>query len=73
MEIYKEGRYWFFKNTHGPVPKVLRGAWTNPLKATEALDLFQSGIRAKTINVTERTRQKRERATRNSTTTAGSE
>lgn len=67
MEIYRDGIYWHFKNTHGPVPKELKGDWTSRETAERALMLFRSRVQSKAINVTQKGRERRQRATSNTT------
>ena len=67
MEIYKEGIYWFVRNTHGPVPKELKGEWTSKETAERALYLFRSKVQSKALNVSERHRERKQRAASNTT------
>jgi len=67
MEIYRDGIYWKFKNTHGPVPNDLKGDWTTKEVAERALGLFRSRISSKVVNVSQKARERKQRATSNTT------
>jgi len=69
MEIYRDGVYWYFKNTRGPVPDVLKGAWTSKEFAEKALMRLQDTIKARAVNVTQRQRNLKERYAANQTAT----
>jgi hypothetical protein len=62
MEVYQEGRYWKILNKHGNVPNSLKGDWVSKVKAEEALDMFQQLVRSRTVNVSQRNRERKERA-----------
>lgn len=70
MEVIPNGIYWIVKNTRGPVPKVLDGDWVSKKRAEEALEMFQAMVRSRAVNVSQRSRERRERASEN-TATAG--
>jgi len=61
MEIYKEGIYWFFKNTRGPVPRELSGEWTSMGMAQRALEMFQQKVRSRAVNPAEDKRKREQR------------
>jgi hypothetical protein len=65
MEIYKEGIYWFVKNTHGPVPNELKGEWTSKEFVDKAVNQYQARVRSKAINMTQRFRERQQRAASN--------
>ena len=65
MEIFKDGIYWYFKNSHGPVPMELKGDWTSEATAKRALDLYRSRVHSKAINVSQRSRERKQRAASN--------
>jgi len=67
MELFRDGIYWHFKNTHGPVPKELRGDWTSRETAERALLLFRSRVQSKATNVTQKGRERKQRAASNAT------
>lgn len=62
MEVHQDGLYWKIHNPHGPVPKILRGDWNSKRRAEEALMLFQKQVQSKAINVSQRSRERKERA-----------
>ena len=66
MEVYQEGRYWKILNKHGNVPNALKGDWVSKVKAEEALDMFQQLVRSRTVNVSQRNRERKERASTSS-------
>jgi hypothetical protein len=66
MEVVPNGIYWVIKNPRGPVPAVLGGDWVSKSKAIEALSMFQQSIHSRTINVSQRNRERKERATASS-------
>lgn len=68
MEVVPNGIYWVVKNTRGPVPKVLDGDWVSKAKAEEAVRMFQKQVQSRAVNVTQRSRERRERASENSAT-----
>jgi hypothetical protein len=68
MEVVPNGIYWIVKNTRGPVPKVLDGDWVSKAKAEEAVRMFQKQVQSRAVNVTQRSRERRERASENSAT-----
>lgn len=68
MEVVPSGIYWIIKNTRGPVPKVLDGDWVSKAKAEEAVRMFQKQVQSRAVNVTQRSRERRERASENSAT-----
>lgn len=68
MEVYQEGRYWKILNKHGNVPNSLKGDWVSKVKAEEALDMFQQLVHSRAVNVTQRNRERKERASENSAT-----
>lgn len=71
MEVYKDGMYWYVKSSHGPVPKKLQGMWTTKEAVDKAIEMFQAGVRSRALNVTQRSRARKERhETDDSTTTA---
>lgn len=65
MEIIKDGIYWQVKNTHGPVPNVLKGEWTSFEAVRNAISAYKQTVHSKALNVSERTRQRKERAANN--------
>lgn len=68
MEVVPNGIYWIVKNTRGPVPKVLDGDWVSKAKAEEAVRMFQKQVQSRAVNVSQRSRERRERASENSAT-----
>lgn len=66
MEIVQQGREYVFKNTVGPVPKELQGTFNSLAVARDRLAAFQSAVRSRALNVSERQRRK-EYARKNST------
>ena len=68
MEVVPSGIYWIVKNTRGPVPKVLDGDWVSKAKAEEAVRMFQKQVQSRAVNVSQRSRERRERASENSAT-----
>jgi hypothetical protein len=62
MEVVSNGMHWVIKNTRGPVPTALGGEWSSKHKAEEAVGLFQQKIHSKAINVTQKSRERKERA-----------
>lgn len=68
MEVMPSGIYWIIKNTRGPIPKVLDGDWISKSKAEEAVRLFQQQVQSRAVNVSQRSRERRERASENATT-----
>jgi hypothetical protein len=62
MEVIQNGNYWVIKNTRGPVPKVLDGDWVSKGKAEQAMKLFQQQVQSRAINVSQRNRERKERA-----------
>ncbi len=62
MEVYQDGMYWRVANTRGPVPNVLKGDWVSKGKAEEAVRMFHELVRSRAINVTQRNRERKERA-----------
>lgn len=63
MEVYQEGQYWRVQNTRGPVPVQLRGDWLSKGKAEQAIRMFQQQVQSRAINVSQRSRERKERAT----------
>lgn len=63
MEVYQEGQYWQIRNTRGPLPATLKGDWVSKKRAEEALEMFQAMVRSRAVNVSQRSRERRERAT----------
>lgn len=68
MEVVPNGIYWVIKNTRGPVPRSLDGDWVSKGKAEEAIRMFQQQVQSRAVNVTQRTRERKERASQNSAT-----
>ena len=69
MEVMPSGIYWIIKNTRGPLPRVLDGDWISKSKAEEAVRLFQQQVQSRAVNVSQRSRERRERASENATAT----
>jgi hypothetical protein len=67
MEVVPNGIYWIVKNTRGPVPKVLDGDWVSKSRAEEAVRMFQKQVQSRAVNVSQRSRERRERASENAT------
>jgi len=63
MEVYQEGQYWRIHNERGPLPNSLKGDWVSKKRAEEALEMFQAMVRSRAVNVSQRSRERRERAT----------
>lgn len=63
MEVVPNGAYWIIKNTRGPVPKSLDGDWISKGKAEEAIKMFQKQVQSRALNVSQRSRERRERET----------
>ncbi len=68
MEIESEGTYWIIKNSRGPVPKELSGIWVSKHLAEKAVEMHQKKVQSRAINVTQRNRERRQRASENSAT-----
>lgn len=68
MEVVPNGIYWVIKNTRGPVPKILEGDWVSKARAEEAVSMFQRQVQSRAINVSQRSKERRERASENSAT-----
>lgn len=68
MEVVPNGIYWVIKNTRGPVPKILEGDWVSKARAEEAVNMFQRQVQSRAINVSQRSKERRERASENSAT-----
>jgi hypothetical protein len=68
MEIESEGTYFIIKNTRGPVPKELSGLWSSKHLAAQAVEMFQKKVQSRAINVTQRNKERRQRASENSAT-----
>lgn len=62
MEVVSNGMHWVIKNIRGPVPNVLDGEWSSKHKAEEAVGLFQQKVQSKVINVSQKLRERKERA-----------
>jgi hypothetical protein len=69
MEVYQEGFYWRIRNVRGPVPKELKGDWVSKHKAEEAVHLFQQQVRSRAVNVSQRNRERQQRAASNTPST----
>jgi hypothetical protein len=68
MEVIPSGNYWVIKNIRGPVPKVLEGDWVSKGMAEQAIKMFQQQVHSRAVNVTQRNRERKERASENSAT-----
>lgn len=68
MEVYKEGIHYYIRNSHGPVPKNLRGMWTSQEFAEKAVAMYQASVRASAVNVTQKARERKERYAANNAT-----
>jgi hypothetical protein len=63
MEVYQEGQYWRIHNDRGPLPNALKGDWVSKKRAEEALKMFQAMVRSRAINVSQKSRERKQRAT----------
>lgn len=63
MEVYQEGMYWKIQNDRGPLPNELKGDWVSKKHALDALEMFQAKVRSRAINVSQKSRERKERAT----------
>jgi hypothetical protein len=65
MEVYQKGIYWYVRTPCGPVPNELKGMWVTKDRLETAIKMYRGRIKANTVNVTQKGRERKQRAASN--------